>query len=46
MSIAPISPLFPCMSFLIEGLLSRFTMCRVTEKDIKTFCTQDPSLHL
>lgn len=25
---------------------SRFTMCRVTEKDIKTFCTQDPSLHL
>lgn len=24
----------------------RFTMCRVTEKDIKTFCTQDPSLHL
>lgn len=46
MSICPNRSPFHCMSFLTETLVSRFTMCRVTEKDIKTFCTQDPSLHL
>ena len=34
------------MCFLTEALIFRFTMCRVTEKDIKTFCTQDPALNL
>lgn len=29
-----------------DFLHTSFTTCRITEKDIKTFCSEDESLHL
>lgn len=34
------------MYVLTETSTPRFTTCRITEKDIKTFCSEDESLHL
>lgn len=36
----------PEVYILTESFHPSFTTCRITEKDIKTFCSEDESLHL